>query len=80
MSAQISALGEIFIAKLARKRSLSRMFSKMVGEIARLFENTTTSWHHAFKVELLALGLWVFDLDSLMPVAWYALKVLGCIV
>ena len=49
MSAQITALGEILVAKLAGERSLPCVFSEVVSKIARLFENATAVWVHALE-------------------------------
>ena len=76
MSAQVSTLGEVFVAELARKGSLPGVLSEVVPEIARLFEHATEVGVHALEVEFLSLGLRVLDLDGLVPVAGDALEML----
>ena len=77
MSAQVTALGEILVAKLTCEGPLSCVFSEVVPQVARLFENATTVWIHAFEEKLLSLGLGVLDLYGLVPFAWNTFEVLG---
>ena len=80
MSPEISTLGEILAAVLTRKRSLARMLSEMVSEIARLLEDTAAVRVHALEEELLSRGAGVLDLDHLVPVCWNAFEVLAGII
>ena len=77
MSPKISALRKILAAVLARERSLARMFSEVISEIARLLEDTTAARVHALEEQLLSLGARVLDLDHLVPIGGDALEVLA---
>ena len=62
---------------MADERSATVMLSKVVSQIARLFENTVASRVHAFKVQFDSLCIRIPHLDCLMPFFWNTLEGLG---
>ena len=70
MPTQVATLSEGFLAKWALKRPHARVLSKVISEIARFLEYTSTVGISAFEVEFYTLSFWVLYSDRLMPILW----------
>lgn len=76
MSAQIATLCKSFLAFGAAEGPRAGMLSEVIPQIATFLESAGASFIFTLKEQLDALRVRVFDLNSLMPLCWNAIKVL----
>ena len=74
VATKVATLGECLVAVVTRERPLTCMLSKVVSQVARLFEYTVASGVHAFKVQFDSLCIRISYLDCLMPFSWNTLE------
>ena len=68
VSTQISTLCESLVAIAAQEWSLASMLSKMVSQVARLFEDAPTVRIHALEVQFYPLCLRISNLYGFVPI------------
>ncbi len=67
VATQVPTLGEGLEAELARKRPHSGVFSKVISEVAALFEHASASGILTLEEKLDPLCVGIFLSDGLMP-------------
>lgn len=74
MTTKVTTLGKSLSTLRTSKWSLACMLPKMIAKVTTFLKNWTTTTMSTLKIKLYAHSFRISDLDSLMPITWYAFK------